>query len=146
MADIVLKHFSELPFSGCYYNTISEMFETPKNVVFERLKNNSFSENMIKLVNGFSKDNYTCSYYQAESINELSKKHSANSLKVYHNNIESFNKNRTELISNLECLKFQFDIICLTEVRKTSISIINMVSPTIMYSWIILTLLKGELH
>ena len=127
MADIVLKHFSELPFSGCYYNTISEMFETPKNVVFERLKNNSFSENMIKLVNGFSKDNYTCSYYQAESINELSKKHSANSLKVYHNNIESFNKNRTELISNLECLKFQFDIICLTEVRKTSIGIINMV-------------------
>ena len=82
---------------------------------------------MIKLVNGFSKDNYTFSYYQAESINELSKKHSANSLKVYHNNIESFNKNRTELISNLECLKFQFDIICLTEVRKTSIGIINMV-------------------
>ena len=103
------------------------MFETPKNVVFERLKNNSFSENMIKLVNGFSKDNYTCSYYQAESINELSKKHSANSLKVYHNNIESFNKNRTELISNLECLKFQFDIICLTEVRKTSIGIVNMI-------------------
>ena len=82
---------------------------------------------MIKLVNEFSKDNYTCSYYQEESINELSKKHSANSLKVFHNNIESFGKNSTDLIANLECLKFSFDIICLTEVRKTSIGIINMV-------------------
>ena len=55
------------------------------------------------------------------------KKHSANSLKVFHHNIDSFGKNSTELISNLECLKFSFDIICLTEVRRTSIGIINMV-------------------
>ena len=123
----VLKDFSELPFLGYYYNFITKMFETPKNCMLERLKNNSFSENMIKLVNGFSKDNYTCSYYQEESINELSKKHSANSLKVFHNNIDSFGKNSTELISNLECLKFYFDVICLTEVRETSIGIINMV-------------------
>ena len=80
MDETVLQYFSELPFSGYYFDTITKMFETPKNVLLERLKNNSFSENMIKLVNGFSKDNYTCSYYQEESINELSKKHSANSL------------------------------------------------------------------
>ena len=127
MAETVLQYFSELPFFGYYFDTITKMFETPKNVLLERLKNNSFSENMIKLVNGFSKDNYTCSYYQEESINELSKKHSANSLKVFHNNIESFGKNSTNLIVNLECLKFYFDIIRLTEVRKTSIGIINMV-------------------
>ena len=127
MSRNVLKDFSELPFFGYYYNFITEMFETPKNCILERLKNNSFSESMIKLVNGFSKDNYTCSYYQEEGINDLSKKHSANSLKVFHNNIASFGKNSTELISNLECLKFYFDVICLTEVRKTSIGIINMV-------------------
>ena len=127
MYNNILKDFTELPFLACTYDNITRMFETPKNCVFERLKNTSFSENMIKLVNGFSKDNYTCSYYQEESINELSKKHSANSLKVFHNNIDSFGKNSTELISNLECLKFFFDIICLTEVRKTSIGIINMV-------------------
>ena len=57
----------------------------------------------------------------------LLKKHSANSLKVFHNNIDSFGKNSTEFISNLECLRFFFDVICLTEVRKTSIGIINMV-------------------
>ena len=117
MSRNVLKDFSELPFCGYYYNFITEMFETPKNCILERLKNNSFSENMIKLVNGFSKENYTCSYYQEESINDLSKKHTANSLKVFHNNIDSFGKNSTELISNLECLKFYFDIICLAEVR-----------------------------
>ena len=64
MSRNVLKDFSELPFFGYYYNFITEMFETPKNCILERLKNNSFSESMIKLVNGFSKDNYTCSYYQ----------------------------------------------------------------------------------
>ena len=127
MADNVLEHFSELPFHEYSYNTITEMFETPKNILLERLKNNSFSENMIKLVNGFSKDNYTCNYYHEESINELAKKHSANSLKVFHNNIDSFGKNSTELIANLKCLKFYFDIICLTEVRKTNTGIINLV-------------------
>ena len=126
MSENVLD-FSELPFFECTYDIVTEMFETPKNCILERLKNNSFSKNMIKLVNGFSKDNYTCSYYQEESINELSKKHSANSLKVFHHNINSFGKNSTELIANLECLKFSFDIICLTEVRRTSIGIINMV-------------------
>ena len=73
MADNVLEHFSELPFYEYSYNTITEMFETPKNILLERLKNNSFSENMIKLINGFSKDKYTCNYYHEESINELAK-------------------------------------------------------------------------
>ena len=74
MADNVLNVFSELPFFKCDYDTITEMFETPKNCVLERLKNNSFYENMIKLVNGLSKDKYTCSYYHEESVNELIKK------------------------------------------------------------------------
>ena len=73
MAENALELFTNLPFFNCNYDTITEMFETPKNCVLERLKNNSFSENMIKLVNGFSKDNYTCNYYQEESINDLSK-------------------------------------------------------------------------
>ena len=84
---------------------------------------------MIKLVNGFTKDNYTCNYYQESSINDLAKKHSINSLKVFHHNIDSFGKNNSDLISNLECLNFSFDIICLTEVRKTNAEIIKMVFP-----------------
>ena len=84
---------------------------------------------MIKLVNGFSKDNYTCNYYNEGNINDLAKKHSTNSLKVFHHNIDSFGKNSTELVSNLECLNFAFDIICLTEVRETSREIIDEVFP-----------------
>ena len=118
-----------LPFSNCSNFTISQLFQTAKNNILETLQNNSFSKNTIQLVNGFSKDNYTCNYYHEESINDLSRKHSAKSLKVFHLNIESFGKNSTELISNLECLNFTFDIICLTEVRRTNIGLIEMVFP-----------------
>ena len=121
LADTIKLNFSELPFFNCSNFAISQLFQTPKNNLLDILKNNSFSENMIKLVNGFSKDNYTCNYYHEASINELSKKHSVNSLKVFHHNIDSFGKNSTELVSNLECLNFNFDIICLTEVRQTTL-------------------------
>ena len=129
LADRIKTNFSELPFSNCSNFMISQLFQTPKNNLLDILRNNSFSENMIKLVNGFSKDNYTCNYYHEASTNELSKKHSVNSLKVFHLNIDSFGKNSTELVANLECLNFSFDIICLTEVRQTTIGIINSVFP-----------------
>ena len=53
MAENVLELFTKLPFFNCDYDTITEMFETPKNCVLERLKNNSFSENMIILLMDF---------------------------------------------------------------------------------------------
>ena len=121
--------FTELPFFNCSNFVISQFFQTPKNNLLELLENKSFSQNMIKLVNGFTKDNYTCNYYQGGSINDLAKKYSVNSLKVFHHNIDSFGKNNSELVSNLECLNFSFDIICLTEVRNTTTGIINMVLP-----------------
>ena len=47
---------------------------------------------MIKHVNGFSKNNYTCSYYQEEGIYNLSQKHLPECLMLYHHNIASFHK------------------------------------------------------
>ena len=129
MANNTKNNFAKLPFFNCSSFAISHLFQTPKNNLLEMLKNNSFSNNMIKLVNGFSKDNYTCNYYNEGNINELAKKHSINSLKVFHLNIDSFDKNSTELVSILECLNFNFDIICLTEVRETSREIIEEVFP-----------------
>ena len=129
MDNRAINTFTELPFFNCSNFVISQFFQTPKNNLLELLKNNSFSQNMIKLVNVFIKDNFNCKYYQESSINDLAKKHSINSLKVFHHNIDSFGKNNSELISNLECLNFSFDIICLTEVRKTKSEIINMVFP-----------------
>ena len=127
MASNTSNYLTELPFYSCSSFAISHLFQTPKNNLLEMLKNNSFSDNMIKLVNGFSKDNYTCNYYNEGNINDLAKKHSTNSLKVFHHNIDSFGKNSTELVSNLECLNFAFDIICLSEVRETSREIIDEV-------------------
>ena len=40
MAENVLELFTKLPFFNCDYDTITEMFETPKNCVLKRLKNN----------------------------------------------------------------------------------------------------------
>ena len=84
---------------------------------------------MIKHANSFSKNNYSCNYYDEESINNLSKKHLPDSLKIFHANIESFKTNGTELTFLLNSLKLNFDIICLTETRYTSIGIIDKEFP-----------------
>ena len=73
MASNTSNYLTELPFYSCSSFAISHLFQTPKNNLLEMLKNNSFSDNMIKLVNGFSKDNYTCNYYNEGNINDLAK-------------------------------------------------------------------------
>ena len=84
---------------------------------------------MIDHVNGLSKDNFTCGYFDEESIHNLSKKHLKDSLKNVHANIESFKSNGKELTFFLHCLKFRFDIICLTETRFSNIGIIDKEFP-----------------
>ena len=81
---------------------------------------------MIKLVNGFSKENYTCSFFMEESLNNLTRKHMADCLKVFHYNVESFHTNGAKVSSYLKCLNFEYDIICLTEVRTPNPEIISM--------------------
>ena len=88
---------NELPFHGSSCSQIIQLFQSEKDELFERLANNNFSRNMLKHVNGFSKDNYTCGYYQENSIHNLLKKHLPDCLKIIHQNIVSFNKNGTHL-------------------------------------------------
>ena len=114
-----------LPFATCSPFFLSQLFQTNKNKVLKKLKANNFTKNMIKHVNGFSKNNYTCNYYDSNSIQNLSRKHLPNSLKIFHVNIESFNANRDELSVFFKCLNVSFDIICLTEVRHTNIGLID---------------------
>ena len=118
-----------LPFQICSDFEISQLSISGRNRILEMLEANNFSRNMIKHVNGFSKNNYTCNYYQENSIQNLYKKHLSDSLKIFHLNIESFKANSRELSSYLKCLSFKFDIICLTEIRKTSVGIINKEFP-----------------
>ena len=85
-----IERSKALPFFLLSPFTLSQFFQTGKSKVLENLKENNFSKSMIKHVNGFSKNNFTCNYYEDESIHQLSKKHMPNGLKVFHVNIESF--------------------------------------------------------
>ena len=122
---LFLISFSHLPFFNCSFFTISQMFLSTKDKILDKLEGNNFTKNMIKHVNGFSKDNHTCSYADEKSILNTSKKHISNCLKIFHVNIESFKKHGTELSIYLKCLSQKFDILCITEIRHTTVGLIN---------------------
>ena len=108
---------------------LAEIFESVKDKVINSLEANNFSKNMINHVNGFSQNNYTCGYYQENGTDNLAKKHLPDCLKVYHHNIASFNKNGAALSAFLKCLNFKFDVICLSEIRKCTVGIIDKEFP-----------------
>ena len=118
-----------LPFYNCSPFCISQLTQSRKNKFLEKLESNNFSKNMTKLVNGFSKNNYTCNFFLEEGLNNLAHRHMADCLKVFHCNVESFNTNGANLSSYLKCLSFDYDIICLTEIRTPNPGIINLEFP-----------------
>ena len=85
-----LERSKILPFHFCSPFALSQLVQSNKNRVLETLELNNFSKNMRKHVNGFSKNNYTCAYFDEESIQNLSRKHDPDCLKIFHLNIESF--------------------------------------------------------
>ena len=95
-----------LPFASCSPFLLSQLFQSDKNEVIEKLKANNFTKNMIKHVNGFSKNNYTCNYYDLNNIHDLSLKHNPNGIKVFHLNIESYSANKAELTSFFQMFKY----------------------------------------
>ena len=129
MDNYTLDLCKELPFYYCSPFSISQLTQSSKSKVLEKLEANNFSKNMRKLVNGVSKDNYTCSYYMEDSINNLSRKHKTDCLKNFHYNVESFNTNGAKVAAYLKCFNFKYDIICLTEIRVYNPSIIQMEFP-----------------
>ena len=74
MTSFSKRCLKELPFHGFSRSDLIKLFQSEKDLLFERLANNDFSKNMLKHVNGFSKDNYTCGYFQEKSIQNLLKK------------------------------------------------------------------------
>ena len=119
----------ELPFQNLTPFSLSQYFLSVKDKLFERLESNNFTKNCIKLVNGFSNDNYTCSYYDELSLDNLYKGHMSDALKIFHLNIASFNKNGVALKNYLSSLTLNFDIICLTEIGKANIGLIDKEFP-----------------
>ena len=118
-----------LPFSSFSSSQISILYQSKKEKLFETLENNNFSRDMLKHVNGFSKDNYTCNYYDEDSIRNVKHKHLPDCLKCFHLNIVSFNKNGVDLAFYLSCLSIIFDIICLTEISRSTEELIEKEFP-----------------
>jgi len=54
--NISINLIKYLPFFGCSPFSISQTYLTNKNKILENLESNNFTENMLNLVNGFSKD------------------------------------------------------------------------------------------
>ena len=121
----IINRSKALPFHSCSFFTISQLFKSNKDKTLEKLENNNFAKTMLDHVNDISKNNYTCAYFDEEGIHNLTKKHIKDSLKIFHANIESISSNGTKLTFFLNSLKFNFDIICLTETRATTIGIIE---------------------
>ena len=116
-----LKYFKELPFFSCSnYQIIRECLSTSENLL-EIFKNNEFASQMKKIIDAFTKDNYTCNYYNHSNLQNVVKAHSENSLKIIHINIRSFETNKFKLFYYLNTLKCKFDIIFLTETGKVNI-------------------------
>ena len=119
-----------LPFQNIESDArLAEIFQSVKDKIITSLEANNFSKNMINHVNGFSQNNYTCGYYQENGMDNLAKKHLPDCLKLYHHNIASFNKNGAALSAFLKCLNFKFDVICLSEIRKCTVGIIDKEFP-----------------
>ena len=118
-----------LPFSDIRDIDISDLYLGNKHDILEERGNTNFRKNMLKLVNGFSRNNYTCSYYLVDSINNIANTHLPNCLKILHQNIVSFSKNGTKLSVELSCLNFKFDIICLTEIRENNVGLFEKEFP-----------------
>ena len=70
------------------------------------------------MINTFTKENYTCDYYNQSSLMKVINVHNENSLKTIHINIRSFETNKFKLFYYLNTLKCKFDIIFLTETGK----------------------------
>ena len=130
MVDISYKTLDRaLPFFGLSSNQIINLLKVTKEDILQLLENNDFSRNMLQHVNGFSKDNYTCGYYQENSLLNLQHKHLTDCFKSFHLNLVSFSKNGNSLAAYLKSLSCIFDIICITETRKTNIGIIEKEFP-----------------
>ncbi len=71
-----------LPFINCFPFYISSQYQTGIKKLTEKLENNHFSKEMIKHVIKISKDNYSCKYYDSDSIKSVTKYHHNSALKI----------------------------------------------------------------
>ena len=116
-----------LPFQKCSDFVMLTECLTNKERFLEFFENNVFLSEYHSIIEGLTTDNYTCRYYSEDKFNSMIPKQLDNSLKVYHLNIRSLNKNCHQLKAFLACLNCNFDVLLLTEIGITDKQLIENV-------------------
>ena len=115
------------PFSTCTDYAFLTQCITNKDKILELFENNAFVSQCYELIEGLSRENYSCRYYNEQKFNSMISKHKKNSLKTFHLNIRSVNKHCHELKAFLSCLNCNFDLILLTEIGNINEKLIEEV-------------------
>ena len=110
-------------FSSCTDYQLYRECSTQIGNIFEIFNDNNFAKQIKTLVNNFTTDNYSCQYYNDSKFQSLMKTNNDIGLKVTHFNIRSFEKNKFILLSYLESLNTEFDIIFLSEIGKVNVAL-----------------------
>ena len=108
------KLLNELPFQRCTDYEILVTCLSSNTKFLEQLENNNLSNNIIRQIPTLQ-ENFSCNYQNEHSFQNVLKKHKPKSLKIFHQNIRSLNKNKLILKTYLDSLNCNFDLILLTE-------------------------------
>jgi hypothetical protein len=111
---------NNMPFSNITnYELISE-FLSSTNTIRQKLDQCNLNDYLCKNLSQEICETIDCKYYNENSLNQLLTKCEPE-CSIMHLNIRSLNKHRSKLISFLDKLDKEFDIIALTEIGKKNI-------------------------
>ena len=117
----------KLPFKGCSDYQLFRECLTNNDRFFEFLENNNFASAYNSIQAGLSSENLSCKYYSENKFNSTLSKLPETSLKAFHLNIRSVNKNCHQLKALLSCLNCNFDVLLLTEIGQPDKQLIETV-------------------
>ena len=116
-----------MPFYKCSDYWIQREYISNTEKFLKTFENNTFTNECRRFIEGLTKDNFSCKYYNENKFNSMIPKHQNSSLKIFHLNIRSLNKHCHVLKAYLSCLNSNFDIILLTEIGHANKQLIEKV-------------------
>jgi len=126
MTSVILAQ--NLPFYKCSDFIMLTECLSSKERFLDFFENNNFTTEYQNIIEGLTTENFSCRYYNEDKFNSMvPKQHEYSSLKTFHLNIRSLNKNCRQLKTYLSCLNFKFDVLLLTEIGHSDKQLIEEV-------------------
>ena len=126
MTSVILAQ--NLPFYKCSDFAMLTECLTNKERFLDFFENNNFTSEHKNIIEGLSTEKFSCKYYNENNFNSMvPKQHACSSLKLFHQNIRSLNKNCHQLKAFLSCLKCEFDVLLFTEIGHSDKQLIEEV-------------------